>query len=149
MDRVRFLSAALVVSPDPARLASFYRDALGIPLQPESHGDTALHYGCELGDVHFAIHPAANFPEGPGSGGNSVCLAFAVDDLGAVLRRCEARGVLPLEPPRDVGFAILAALRDPDGNYIELTQLSAQWIKHLRTRRTSGEDPLGEAFESS
>ena len=55
-ERIEFLSAVLILSPDPERLAAFYRDKLGIPLIAEEHGSGA-HWGCELGDIHFAIHP--------------------------------------------------------------------------------------------
>lgn len=60
---IEFISAVLLLSPDPANLAAFYRDALGFPLKEEMHGETEKHYGCELGDIHFAIHPASNFGE--------------------------------------------------------------------------------------
>jgi hypothetical protein len=41
---------------------------LGLPLAEEQHGDTEPHWGCELGDVHFAIHHAADYPDDPASG---------------------------------------------------------------------------------
>jgi len=34
----------------------------GPALAEERHGDTEPHWECELGDVHFAINPAANYP---------------------------------------------------------------------------------------
>jgi hypothetical protein len=64
-------------SKDCERLARFYRDVIGIPLEDEQHGETAQHYGCEFGDLHFAIHPLENF-KGTGHGTGSVKLAFTV-----------------------------------------------------------------------
>jgi hypothetical protein len=52
MDRepIEFLSAVLLVSKDPQRLADFYRDVIGVPLQEERHGDSLPHWGCTLGE---------------------------------------------------------------------------------------------------
>jgi len=51
---IRLISGVLVVSRQPERLMEFYRDVLGLPQAEERHGDTEPHWGCELGDVHFA-----------------------------------------------------------------------------------------------
>ena len=56
--KINYLSAVLVVSKDAAKLANFYKNVLKVPLVDEQHDDEPLHYGCELGDIHFAIHPA-------------------------------------------------------------------------------------------
>jgi predicted enzyme related to lactoylglutathione lyase len=138
---VDYLSAVLVHSNRVARLAAFYRDVLGFPLKDEQHGDTEPHYGCELGDVHFAIHPAAGAPATPGS----VRLAFVVLDMAAFVERVKGAGVALLYPPKDVGFAIMTALEDPDGNHVEFTQLSQRWYDHLQRRREAGHDVLQAA----
>ncbi len=52
------VGAVLLVSPDAARLAEFYRGALGLALEDEVHECVPLHYACDLGDVHFTIHPS-------------------------------------------------------------------------------------------
>src|SRR5262245_65297965 len=56
------VGAVLLISDDAGALAVFYRDALGLPLEEEVHEGVPLHYGCELGSVHFAIHPSADWP---------------------------------------------------------------------------------------
>lgn len=135
---IEFLSAVLVVSKDAEKLCRFYRDVLGVPLENEEHGGSAKHYGCELGDVHFAIHPVSNFPGEPGVG--AVKLAFTVFDMDAFVKRLRDRGVEPLYAPKDLGFAIMTAVRDPDGNYLEFTQLSDRWFRHLAERKERGND---------
>ena len=50
---IEFLSAVLVVSPNPARLAAFYRDVIGIALREEQHGGSRAHWGCNLPDGNF------------------------------------------------------------------------------------------------
>lgn len=135
-----FLAAVLLVSDDPVRLADFYRDILDLPLQEEAHGNTALHFGCELGAVHFAIHPRVNFPgEATVSPGN-VRLAFSVFDMETFENRVRERGYVLLYAPQDAGFAIMTALHDPDGNYLEVTELSENWMRHLETESACGND---------
>lgn len=138
-EKIEFLSAVLLVSKDPKRLADFYRDIVGLPLEDEEHGETDKHYGCELGDLHFAIHPLSNF-EGGGTGVGAVKLAFTVFDMSAFVKKVESKGFKVLYPPKDTGFSLMTALNDPDGNYIEFTQLSDRWFKHLQSRREKGID---------
>lgn len=135
----QYLCAVLLVSKDPERLAKFYRDALGVPLEAEDHGGTQPHYGCEVGDLHFAIHPIENF-EGREPGIGAVKLAFEVFDLTAFVNRLQSHGVQPLYPPRELGFCRMTAVRDPDDNEIELTQLADDWFGHLEKRRAQGFD---------
>jgi predicted enzyme related to lactoylglutathione lyase len=141
-ERIEFLSAVLVVSRDAPRLAAFYRDVLGVPLAEEQHGDTDLHWGCTLGDLHFAIHPVADFPEDPRDGTGAVKLAFAVFDIDEVARRLEDRGVELVYPPKDLGWCKMTAVREPDGNYVELTELGDDWFRHLEKRKDEGYDLL-------
>jgi hypothetical protein len=101
-ETIEFLSAVLLVSKNPEKLATFYREAVGLPLEAEAHGETEPHYGCELGDLHFAIHPLSNF-EGAGSGVGSVKLAFTVFDMAAFVKKMESRGVPRENTPKDTG----------------------------------------------
>lgn len=140
-EKIEFLSAVLLVSKHPERLAAFYRDVVGLPLEEEKHGDSAAHFGCELGDLHFAIHPVENF-EGGGYGTGSIKLAFTVFDMAAFVTRLQAAGVKLAYPPKDTGFSLMTALSDPDGNYIEFTQLSDRWYNHLEGRRRKGIDVI-------
>jgi len=137
---LEFLSAVLVVSDDAERLARFYRDQLGVPLRPERHGENLQHWGCELGDVHFAIHPRQNFQRDPNVGVGAVKLAFIVFDLDAYLQTLTQRGIQPLYEPEQVGGMRMTAVRDPDGNFIELTELGQSWFDRLRKRREEGFD---------
>jgi predicted enzyme related to lactoylglutathione lyase len=139
---LEFLSAVLIVSDDAERLARFYRDQLGIPLRPEQHGEVLHHWGCELGDVHFAIHPRQNFMRDPNVGVGAVKLAFMVFDLDAYVRTLTQRGVELLYEPEQVGGLRMTAVRDPDGNFIELTELGRNWFERLRKRREQGFDVL-------
>jgi hypothetical protein len=52
----------------------------------------------------------------------------------------ETHGVKLLYQPEDQGYGISTALLDPDGNFIELVQLSDDWFKHLANRKQQGID---------
>lgn len=138
---IEFLSGVLLVSQDPKRLAEFYRDVIRVPLEEEQHGDTAPHWGCTLGDIHFAVHPVHDFPDNQ-AGVGSVKLAFTVFDLDALVAHLESLGVPLLYPPKDTGFYISTAVRDPDGNLIEFTQLCDAWFTYLESRRAKGDDVI-------
>jgi len=139
-EKLEFLSAVLLVSRDAPRLAAFYRDVLGVPLEDERHDDTELHYGRTLGDLHFAIHPLANFKESPGAGVGSVKLAFCVFDLDAFVAAIEGKGHRLLYPVKDLGWTRMTAIEDPDGNLVEFTQLHDDWFRHLEERKQGGAD---------
>ena len=136
---IEFLSAVLVVSANPARLAAFYRDVIGIPLREEQHGGSRAHWGCNLGDIHFAIHPVETFPDRR-SGVGAVKLAFTVFDVRALARRLEESGVPLLYAPRDTGFFWSTAIQDPDANFVEFTELRDEWFTGIEARRVAGDD---------
>ena len=107
-------------------MAAFYRDALGLPLEREEHGDMDVHYGCDLGTVHFAIHPPADFGE-TNRGNASAKIAFRVDALQPYVERLKKAGVSPVQEPHDEGFGPVASFRDPDGNLFELVELTYEF----------------------
>ena len=140
-ESLRFLSGVILVSRQPRQTAEFYRDVLGLPLAEERHGDTQPHWGCELGDVHFAIHPAEDYPEDPAAGPGPVKLAFMVFDLPGTIAWLDRCGIPLCYPPTDLGEeSQVTAVRDPDGNLVELTQLGPGWLGHLKALRAAGND---------
>jgi predicted enzyme related to lactoylglutathione lyase len=146
MEPIEFLSAVLLVSRDPERLAAFYRDVVGVPLEPEEHDDTLPHWGATLGEIHFAIHPIEDFPDGQ-SGVGAVKLAFTVFDIDALVKRLDQAGIDLLYPVKDAGFFLTTAITDPDGNFIEFTQLCDAWFEDLARRREKGLDVLSRRNE--
>ena len=121
---IHAIGALLLISDRPKELAAFYRDALGIPIEDEQHDDIALHYGCEIGGTHFAIHPSADWPGEPAPNAQSPVIVFHTDDLNAAYERLVAHGV-NATPPFDHGFAILTAFRDPDGHNVQVMRLAS------------------------
>jgi len=121
---VKHLSALILVSRQAPALAAFYRDALGVPLVDEQHGREALHYGCTLGGLHFAVHPVENWADAPEVGCGGARVAFRIDDADTSAASLAARGIR-FVGPADEAWGRTLRLRDPDGNYIELVQRPA------------------------
>lgn len=139
MEKIEFLSAVLIISKDVDRLSVFYKDVIGLPLTVEEHGKLKKHYGCELGDLHFAIHPPENF-EDQNMNVGAVRLAFTTFDIHTLTKQIETAGYKLAFQPKDTGFALMTAMHDPDGNYIEFTQLGERWFKYLESRKAKGLD---------
>jgi catechol 2,3-dioxygenase-like lactoylglutathione lyase family enzyme len=140
-ESLRFISGIILVSSQPGRLTEFYRDVLGLPLVEERHGETLPHWGCELGDVHFAIHPAEDYPEDQASSPSPIKLALMVFDLPRMVEWLERCGIPLCYAPVELGEeSWVTAVRDPDGNLVELTQLGPGWLGHLQAHRADGND---------
>jgi hypothetical protein len=86
-----------------------------------------LHYGCDLGDVHFAIHPAGGgWPGVPTRNAQSPVITFSTSELKAVAERLSAQGI-KVTGPTDHGFAQGISFRDPDGNLISLLEYGPEY----------------------
>ena len=115
------VSAILLISPNAEELARFYKDVLGLPLEDEVHEGVPLHYACELGGIHFAIHPAEGWPGVATRDAQSPVIALRTSDANAVAQRLAAHGYQAVGP-YDHGFAQLVTFRDPDGNHVEILE---------------------------
>jgi len=138
-NRAPFISGVILLSPDAKRLVEFYASAVGLPLEHEQHDET--HWGCELGDVHFAIHQVDGLPSGVPRTFKFALTTWSLEDSIERLRR---HNVVLVHPPVDRGFAKMAAFEDPDGNFVELTELSHSWLEYLAARRDEGHDVIAE-----
>jgi predicted enzyme related to lactoylglutathione lyase len=120
------VTAILLISPNAKRLCEFYRANLGLPLEEELHDGIPLHYGYSLGDVHFAIHPADDWPGVPTKNSQSPVISFSTSNLKAVAKRLATNGV-KANGPTDHGFGYVVSFRDPDGNFISVVEYSAEY----------------------
>ena len=111
---VKGLSGLILSSPDPDRLAAFYKKVLGIPVALQSHGHFKAHWEGDFDDIHFAI-----LKQGPATGQNSPIVAsFHVDDVKTFL---EDHGLTLSYPILDLGDGnFVGEINDPDGNPIRL-----------------------------
>lgn len=74
--------------------------------------------------MHFAIHPAADYARESAVGQGPVKVAFMIFDLPAMVEWLGQCGIPLCYPPADLGDqSRITAVRDRDGNLVELTQL--------------------------
>ncbi|MER3482514.1 MAG: hypothetical protein C4332_04565 [Meiothermus sp.] len=113
---VQHLAGIILSSPDPERLADFYREAIGIPFEPQRHGRIREHLEAEFGGVHFAI-----LKKTPITPGGTVVPSFRVADLTTFL----TTGAKPLHPILELGQGKwVCTIADPDGNPLRLIEIS-------------------------
>ncbi|MCX6048313.1 MAG: VOC family protein [Chloroflexi bacterium] len=120
---IKQFAGASIWSEDLNNLLPFYRDVLGIKVTMESPGFVLL---------------GGNPPESPAlglgthskvRGSNSdparCMVGFASDDVKADWLRLKAAGVEFVDDPAGDGFLIIATLKDPEGNLVQLFQVQS------------------------
>jgi catechol 2,3-dioxygenase-like lactoylglutathione lyase family enzyme len=112
------LAVVTLWAEDVNRTADFYRDVLGLPLLMIDRGRP--HF--DLGGAYLVILPGRPYKlEDPGQTRFPV-LAFAVDDLDAVVHQLKSQGLeMPwgVEEDRDSHWVMF---NDPGGNLLEIAQ---------------------------
>lgn len=125
---IRDVKSIVLTSDDIDRTAAFYRDVLGLPLEPEQHRGTARHWAGQVGSLHFAIHDRATFwlptdtggareAVGGAAPGPATIVSFTVDDLEGLLAHLASRQV-EVVARRNIGPMTFVSLRDPDGRHV-------------------------------
>ena len=103
---------------DPKALAGWYREVLGLPVQP--WGGAALRYDApehppKLG---WSVFPATTQQFAPSTG--DFMINYAVDNMDAMVARLGKHGVEILKRTDDDAFGKFAWILDPEGNKVEL-----------------------------
>ena len=111
------IGGVVVVSKNPRALAAWYRNVLGIPLQP---------WGGAMFRYNLPGHPPytvwSSFSSGAKEFAHSrrdFMLNLSVDNLDALCRRLHAKGVTIYER-QSTPYGKFASVVDPDGTKIEL-----------------------------
>jgi catechol 2,3-dioxygenase-like lactoylglutathione lyase family enzyme len=121
------LASLLFGSAEPDRLRDWYVRVLGAEPDP----DGFLHFGpvAVLIDARGDVAPAAAEP-------GRVILNYTVPDIAAAARELDRHGVGWVAPVeyREQGGAWFGTVRDPDGNYVQLIQLTPDYWRQRRTR---------------
>lgn len=113
------LDSMLLASTDPDRLAAWYVTAL----EPNEDSKVDQYRVLSFGGFYVLIDRrddvSATNPE-PGR----MILNFDVPDVRATVARLDGMDVEWLAPLEDRGGSLFATVVDPDGNYLQLIQLS-------------------------
>lgn len=101
---------------DLERSARFYREAIGVPLEP-GHGADEPHV-----EYSWRVDAYLHFALFAGEPTRGAWVTFQVDGLDAAHGRAVAAGAEVVEPPHDAPWGRSASYRDPDGNLVGLTE---------------------------
>ncbi len=121
---VKGVGGAFILSEDPQRLATWYRDVMGLRLEPHS-GGKGFYRVFSTRDPEtsvlranpvFAIQPSADKLAAHGRG---FIINLRVDDLAKFLDQLQERGI-SAEPVVADPYGLFSAVADLDGNRIEL-----------------------------
>ncbi|MBP3645324.1 MAG: VOC family protein [Clostridia bacterium] len=111
------LGEVCLLTNDVPRLATFYKELL----DTDNGSTDPVHQFIISGDVSLTVY---NDGTDMSQSGQTICLAFTVDDLESEYQKLLALGAEIVEPPAKRPWgAINLSFRDPDGNLVYLRQL--------------------------
>ena len=113
-----------VRSKDPKALAAWYRDVLGVKLEP--WGGATLSYDAPGHPPVLAWTPFRETTKYMDPSTREYMIDSAGDDLDAILARAKAKGVAVLKRDDSSPEGRFAWILDPDGTKIELWQPKAK-----------------------
>ncbi len=120
MERVLGVGGVFFRAQDPAALAQWYADALGVALAPSDMSTPPWH--TEAGICVFAPF-ASDTDYFPST--QQVMVNFRVADLDAMLAQLKALGVVAFNHSEMEGVGRFAHIHDPEGNAVELWEPAA------------------------
>jgi len=115
------LNSILLASTDPERLRTWYVAAL----DPEENTEVGGYRILKFGGVYVLIDSRDDVADKNPEPGRMI-LNFDVDDARAVVARLNDVGVSWLAELEDRDGGLFATAIDPDGNYVQVIQLSEE-----------------------
>jgi predicted enzyme related to lactoylglutathione lyase len=119
MKRVTGIGGIFFKSSDPRRLATWYRDHLGLDVS--EWGGAIFQWGgpqSSPGMTIWSVFAESTDKMAPGRA--SFMINFRVDDLDALLAALRAEGCQVLDATENSEFGKFGWVIDPDGNKVEL-----------------------------
>lgn len=127
------LNSMLLSSTNPQRLRDFYAQALDI--KPESTpGDGPSYDLFDIGGFYMLIDTRDDVGERNPEPGRFI-FNIDVDDAKAAVERFTAAGAQWLAELEDRGGSFFATAIDPDGNYVQLIQMSEEHKAEMEAQR--------------
>lgn len=118
--RITGVGGVFIRSKDPKALMAWYRDVLGVELEP--WGGAAMKYDAPGHPPVVVLNAFKTTTKYFDPSTREFMLDFAVDDLDAFLAKIEAKGVKVLARDDSDPSGRFAWIMDPDGTKIELWQ---------------------------
>jgi predicted enzyme related to lactoylglutathione lyase len=119
---IKQFAGTSIWSADLQNLLPFYRDVLGLKVTMESEGFVLL--GADSPDAPALGIGTHSEVSGSNRDPARHMVGFNSDDIKADWQRLKAAGVEFIEDPNDDGYLIIATLKDPEGNLVQLFQQS-------------------------
>jgi catechol 2,3-dioxygenase-like lactoylglutathione lyase family enzyme len=112
------IGGVFIKARDPKALAAWYRDVLGLPMQP--WGGALLRYDAPQHPpvATWSAFPASSSYFAPSTA--EFMIDYAVDDLDAIVARLQARNVPLLKRDDSDASGRFAWIVDPEGHKVEL-----------------------------
>ena len=124
----KFLAVLILRCEKPARIAEFYQDALGLPLERRNKDE----FTCMLGATFFAIHCLQ-----PGQDPTTnVEIGIHISDLDKFVKKLSRKKIELKEPIKDYPWARAVTILDPLGNSIYLMQLPERSLQNIKEHVT-------------
>lgn len=120
MQRVLGIGGIFFKARDPKALASWYRDRLGIDIEPWGG---AVFRWTGAGSTVWSPFPADTAYFGPGP--QAFMVNFRVADLRSLLDRLREEGCVVDDRVEEIEQGLFGWVTDPEGNRIELWQPAA------------------------
>jgi len=117
---IKRLHSVVIWTEEIGRLVPFYRDVLGLQLQMDTP-EFAVFMSEEGPQLAIGRHSDVH---GRSSDPYRVMVDFQVEDCQAEYERLKASGAEFIRPPSQDEGAIIATLSDPDGNVLQLFQMT-------------------------
>jgi predicted enzyme related to lactoylglutathione lyase len=116
MERVTGIGGLFFRARDPAALAQWYRDHLGVTMVPSNYEEPPWQQ--QAGPTVFAPFPETT--DYFGDSGKAWMVNFRVASLDAMMAQLRAAGIAVEPDPQTYPNGRFARLYDPEGNPIEL-----------------------------
>ena len=121
MERVTGIGGLFFRARDPAALAQWYRDHLGVTMVPSNYEEPPWQQ--QAGPTAFAPFPETT--DYFGDSGKAWMVNFRVASLDAMMAQLRAAGIAVEPDPQTYPNGRFARLYDPEGNPIELWEPGA------------------------
>lgn len=130
------LNLVMILTNDISLSRKFYTELLGFEVIPEFSSPTEdfLFLHAKTGGPNIALQDATKQNYGVPLEHGGVILGFAVQDADAVYQDWQSRSVEILSEVIDMGAGRMFAVKDPDGNYIQVYHLHPQ-VQELQKQR--------------